>query len=223
MVMVPLVVVAFGSPFADAADRDVSTSRVDVYTNYAHLAGQERENVAYRILVKPQPGLAVIAPHGGRIEAGTSEIAEGVAGTNFAFYAFEGLLEGNNRKLHITSTRFDEPRAMQMVTNATMVLTIHGESSSEEVVYIGGRNEDLCRKLTEKLRAAGFDVRTHPRKELQGLSSENICNRGKPNGGVQLELSAGLRRACFLSAYPGDLSVKSLRYETLVKAIRAGL
>ncbi len=36
-------------------------------------------------------GIAVMAPHGGGIEPGTSEIANRVAGDEHAYYSFEGL------------------------------------------------------------------------------------------------------------------------------------
>lgn len=197
--------------------------QTDTYTNFADLAAHERDGVDYRIRLQSRPGVAIVAPHGGGIEPGTSEIAEAVAGTNFAFYSFEGLLSLDNRRLHITSTRFDEPRAMSLIAKATTVVTIHGEGSSNEVVYIGGRDEILGSRMTAALRKAGFDVRIHPRKDLQGLGRDNICNRGKSGVGVQLELSAGIRRACFASPYPGDRSKTTSRFKALISAIRSGL
>lgn len=195
----------------------------DTYTNFAALTDHEQEGVAYRIRAQSRVGIAIMAPHGGHIEPGTSEIAEAVAGTNFAFYAFEGLLSSNNRRLHITSTRFDEPGALRIATNAALVVTLHGEGSTNDVVYIGGRDEALRAKIAVRLRKEGFDVQVHPRRDLQGLSRDNLCNRGKSGAGVQLELSAGLRRACFRSPYPSDLSQPSDRFAALVEALRSVL
>jgi phage replication-related protein YjqB (UPF0714/DUF867 family) len=44
----------------------------------------------------------VIAPDGGSIEPGTSEIALKIAGLDFSFYAFEGRRKQHNNCLHIT-------------------------------------------------------------------------------------------------------------------------
>jgi phage replication-related protein YjqB (UPF0714/DUF867 family) len=45
--------------------------------------------------------LAILAPHGGGIEPGTSELAEAVAGEGLSFYAFEGLKRSGNAVLHV--------------------------------------------------------------------------------------------------------------------------
>jgi len=197
-------------------------SRPDTYTNFADLVRHESEGVAYRIRMQPRLGIAVMAPHGGGIESGTSEIAEAVAGTNFAFYAFEGLLPSNNRRLHITSARFDECRALRIATKAAMVVTIHGEGSTNAVVYIGGRDESGRDKIAAGLRTAGFDVQVHPRRALQGLDPDNLCNRGMCGAGVQLELSAGLRRAC-LGTPDAASRQRSALFAAFVEALRAAL
>jgi len=194
----------------------------DAYTNFADLVRHEREGVAYRIRMQPRPGIAVMAPHGGGIEFGTAELAEAVAGTNFAFYTFEGLLPSNNCRLHITSACFDECGALRIATNAERVVTIHGEGSTNAVVYIGGRDEPGRNKIAAALRAAGFDVRVHPRRELQGLDRDNLCNRGMCGAGVQLELSAGLRRAC-LGTPDAAARERSTLFAAFVEALRAAL
>jgi phage replication-related protein YjqB (UPF0714/DUF867 family) len=74
---------------------------------------------------------ALIAPHGGGIEPGTSEVADAIAATDFSFYAFEGIkADGNRRDLHITSRRFDEPRCVDLVKASPQVISIHGEDSN---------------------------------------------------------------------------------------------
>jgi phage replication-related protein YjqB (UPF0714/DUF867 family) len=52
--------------------------------------------------------VCIIAPHGGKIEKWTSEIATALAGDDYNLYLFEGLKRAKNRDLHITSSRFDE-------------------------------------------------------------------------------------------------------------------
>ncbi len=65
-------------------------------------------------------GILVMAPHGGGIEPGTGDIADGVAGQHHSFYCFKGIKKQGNRALHITSNRFDEPLAMAMVRGSKL-------------------------------------------------------------------------------------------------------
>jgi phage replication-related protein YjqB (UPF0714/DUF867 family) len=83
----------------------------DRYKNFLELATKETQSIDFRVRLQQRTGKAVVlAPHGGGIEPGTSEIAEAIAGADLSFYAFEGIKPADNRILHITSTRFDEPQ-----------------------------------------------------------------------------------------------------------------
>jgi phage replication-related protein YjqB (UPF0714/DUF867 family) len=82
---------------------------MDKYESYEELRQNEQEHHFQIHHQEGSSGVAVMAPHGGGIEPGTTEIARGVAGTDHTFYAFEGLKPGGNQDLHITSTNFDEP------------------------------------------------------------------------------------------------------------------
>jgi phage replication-related protein YjqB (UPF0714/DUF867 family) len=53
---------------------------------------------------------------------------------------------------------------------------------------VGGLHVDLRPEIRRRLEAAGFQTRTPP-EGLQGIDPENICNRGKLKGGIQLEVS----------------------------------
>ena len=164
-----------------------------------------------------------MAPHGGGIEPGTSEIAGAVARDVHSCYRFEGIKQRGNGDLHITSTRFDEPRALAMLASADCVLAIHGEASSRRVVFIGGRDVAAQVWLKESLEAHGFIVKCHPNKNLAGAASSNICNRGARGSGVQVELSLGLRRACFHSMSSTGRTKSTPMFRRLVEAIRTGL
>lgn len=179
----------------------------DRYRNYAELAALERENVDYRIVVRyvPTARIAIVAPHGGGIEPGTSALAFAIAGRDFNLYLFEGLKSrGNFRSLHITSRRFDEPRCLDLIRNSEIVLTVHGCAGVHEAVYLGGLHAPLKALLAEKMRAMGMDarLRDHP---FPASDSDNLCNRGSHGAGVQLELTAGLRRRHHLPAILGPL------------------
>jgi phage replication-related protein YjqB (UPF0714/DUF867 family) len=170
--------------------------RRDRYPNYATLARHEAEGLDYRIVERclPRSPFAVIAPHAGGIERGTSSVASLLAGTEFSLYLFEGLKTGNNfESLHITSRRFDEPRCLAMVAQHEVIVTVHGCVGAGEFICLGGLHEMLKNKMAAYLRASGFDARTEGHN-FPAVDPDNLCNRGRSGGGVQLELSAGFRR-----------------------------
>src|SRR6266545_2359920 len=116
-------------------------SMPDKYSNFKELTQNERAGVDYRILLRQaKEGFAIVTPHGGGIEPGTSEIADGIAGEEFSFYAFEGLKSSGNTDLHITATRFDETVCLTVIRRSNIVVTIHGEHSEAdgEGVFVGG-------------------------------------------------------------------------------------
>src|SRR5918912_1062843 len=77
----------------------------DKYPNFEVLSRNETSGIDFRILVRQAAAaFAIVAPHGGGIEPGTSEIADAIAAEEFSFYAFEGLKSSGNGVLHITST-----------------------------------------------------------------------------------------------------------------------
>ena len=84
----------------------------DDYWSFTELAKNEREQ-DYKVFSRPRGSeVIIIAPHGGGIEPGTSEIAEAIAGDNFSLYCFEGLKANCNKILHIKSINFDEPKCI---------------------------------------------------------------------------------------------------------------
>ncbi|MGH8551010.1 MAG: poly-gamma-glutamate hydrolase family protein, partial [Methylococcales bacterium] len=134
---------------------------MDHYRNFAHLKNHETEFRDYRIRVRERAsGTVILAPHGGWIERGTSQIADAMAGDEHTFYAFEGLKPGlkSNRILHITSDHFDEPSAVAIVTRAKRVITIHGARGSESAIYLGGLDRELRIALLDSLRSNGFQT-----------------------------------------------------------------
>ena len=171
----------------------------DRYATYEELERQEREGIDYRIEIRERnSGIVIIAPHGGGIEPGTTEIARGISGIEHSFYGFEGIKATDNAHLHITSKTFDEPRLASLVSKEDIALTVHGCEGEEEVVYVGGLHKALKMKIHKHLSHAGFRVEVSPNPKMGGKSPRNICNRGRAGGGVQLEISRGLRKQMFL-------------------------
>lgn len=198
--------------------------RADKYRNFAELAAAEDPG-SYRIVaVNRGSAQVLLAPHGGGIEPGTSEIALAIAGDDVSLYLFEGRKAAGNRDLHITSTNFDEPQGRQLVAASQVAVAVHGEASDAgAIVYLGGRDAGLIATLQQHLEQDGFDVRKHASAALQGTHSENICNRGQSGAGVQLELSKALRQDFFQSLTPKGRGAPRERFYEFVRSMRKGL
>jgi phage replication-related protein YjqB (UPF0714/DUF867 family) len=196
----------------------------DTYDNYEDLCKNEELNKDYRFnWRKGKTDSIIIAPHGGNIEPGTTEIADAVADKDHSFYSFEGIKPGENGDLHITSTSFDEPYGVNLVKNATKVLAIHGCGGEEDIVYIGGLDISLKGKIQDSLIRDGFRTGEHDNPELKGIHTANICNRGKKKQGVQLELSFGLRKKIFFGLNENNRNKKTALFERLVLSLKRAL
>lgn len=198
----------------------------DKYPNFAALAANERAGIDYQVRARRAgPAFAVIAPHGGGIEPGTSELADAIAGGDVSFYSFEGLKPSGNSDLHITSTRFDEPICLALLGHSSVAITLHGEHSDAggAVVFIGGRDRDLGARIDGALTECGFEVREHDDPDLQGTDKRNICNRGTSGAGVQLELSRAVRETLFESLTRAGRQHPTPRFDAFVKAMRRAL
>jgi len=198
---------------------------MDVYRNFAELSEAEREDLDFRISVLKREGSStvIVAPHGGAIEPGTSEVAKEVANNDLSLAIFEGIKPKGNKRLHITSTNFDEPRCVELLQESDTVVAIHGEGSDELSVFLGGRDDNLDAKLKEALERYGFTVKTHENSDLHGLNEANICNRGRHGVGVQLELSSGLRQTFFQSLTAKGREKPTDELVRFAAAVREGL
>jgi phage replication-related protein YjqB (UPF0714/DUF867 family) len=168
----------------------------DKYTSFAALAaGGEILDKDYNTTVRerPQSGVLIVAPHGGSIEIGTTELAELIAGDDYSLFAFNGLkLRGRNRDLHITSHNFDHPECVALAARHAVVLGVHGCKGDSSQIYVGGLDDELAALLTARLQAEGLPVAATGHK-YPGRNSLNICNRGARARGAQLEFTADLR------------------------------
>ncbi len=166
----------------------------DRYQNFEGLAAEMERDVDFRIRAEDRgTNVVIIAPHGGSIEPGTSEVAEAIAGTDLSFYAFEALEAAAFRDFHITSHRFDEPEAIGLVGRSSTAIAFHGrKDDGTETVWLGGRATVLRDAIGASLREAGFEAELNT--TLPGIHETNICNRTRSGEGVQLELPRSLRR-----------------------------
>lgn len=167
------------------------------YKSFAELLADgnvEGEDYVVNAIRRDSP-VVIMAPHGGCIEPGSERLAKDIAGDTHSFYEFCGLKEEGNHDLHITSHRFDEPRALELAGASEFVLTVHGYPSEEEFILVGGKRTDLALNIMRTLSRGGFPVvedMSDVDERMQGTLKNNICNRGTSGEGVQLEISSGL-------------------------------
>lgn len=164
------------------------------------------------------PQFAVIAPHGGGIEPGTSELCLAIAGYHpatlavtpsggpaYDYWMFEGLRSSGNSELHVTSTHCDDPYARSLCAGARYAVSLHGCTTTAAglpdgtaAVLVGGRDSTLRSYLLQKYGQAGIqaiDAQNHP--SLSGTDPDNIVNRTLLGMGAQLELTTPLRNTMF--------------------------
>ncbi|MDK4714932.1 poly-gamma-glutamate hydrolase family protein [Rhizobium sp. CNPSo 4039] len=170
----------------------------DRYNSFSALREHETEGVDYRIHIEDRSSnVAVIAPHGGFIEPATSEVALAIADERFSLYRFEGLDAVRlHHELHVTSENFDEPIANGLVGSSSIVVAVHGRTDRDDPLtsWIGGLDTSLRDRIVEALRLNGFVAAARMKGEaLAGASAGNVCNRGKRQAGVQLEIPRGVR------------------------------
>jgi phage replication-related protein YjqB (UPF0714/DUF867 family) len=187
----------------------------DKYRDFLHLGNHEVKGVDYCIRTRSATGVLILAPHGGGIELGTSELAEAIAADDHSLYLFEGLKINGNGDLHITSSNFNEPTCLAMMAQADRVVTVHGEERDVAVVFIGGLDKIGIERMSASLVSSGFVVKGPDKTHLKGHARTNVCNRGRSGAGVQLEITEGLRGTFFRA-----LSPRSERQHTTSEFVR---
>ncbi len=163
---------------------------MDRYNNFKELETHETE---FRVIrLDRNSEVTVVAPHGGKIEPNTAEIATLVAGTDYNLFCLLGDKEDSNRDLHITSHKFDHRDALDLVQKADTVVVVHGCTVRAPVVYLGGLDRQLIDEISRQLNVRDISCESENRR-FRGSHNNNICNRGLRGKGVQLEISRGLR------------------------------
>ena len=164
------------------------------------------------------PKSTILAPHGGGIEPGTSELCLAVAGyhpaglpqippagVTYDYWMLEGVREHGNAELHVTAVGCDDGVAVSLCAGSLNALALHGfqpgppdMSEDDQVVLVGGGSTTLRGYLLEGLHTADFDARDAGQHgELNGDATCNIVNRTLLAMGAQLELSTPLRDPMF--------------------------
>jgi len=172
--------------------------------------------------------VTVLSFHGGNIEINTSEISNALS-TLFGWSRYDfnahptsactavgaGTYQGN--KLHITSTNFNDPRAVSLVTAQPKAVAIHGYDDSrgyaKGVICVGGKDVSargiFISYINNNAAAWNANPNTYPLtpidattaadgtdcgdNEIRGVADDNLVNRTSSHAGLQLELSKGFR------------------------------
>jgi phage replication-related protein YjqB (UPF0714/DUF867 family) len=160
----------------------------------------------------------IIAPHGGGIEFGTSELCLAVAGyhpatlevtppggVTYDYWMFEGIRSSDNSRLHVTSTHCDDGVALSLCAGSLNVLAQHGCTTEQagldenaQAVLVGGRNALLKRALLLEFSEKeiwAIDAIDHG--AINGDDQTNIANRTLLGMGGHLEITGPLRLAMF--------------------------
>jgi phage replication-related protein YjqB (UPF0714/DUF867 family) len=170
----------------------------DSYQGFEDLAREHQEGIDFAIHVRAsaRSQIAILAPHGGKIEGATSDIARLIAGEEHGLYLFEGLRSSgdNFTRLHLTSHYFDEPRCLALLAECETAIAIHGYAAEGAEVLLGGLDIALKNALASAMRTAGLSVLSEGHR-YPGRDPLNVCNRTRSGKGVQLELSKTLRRS----------------------------
>lgn len=168
----------------------------DLYSSMIELQGKEN-NWSIEMNTN-KSNILSFAPHGGGIEAGSSELALLISQKlDCNYFTFKGKLPSDNIKLHVTSTRYDNPELLNLMRNVDYSISVHGYADNEYArTLIGGSNEELKEIIKCHLRSRGFDVQDAP-THLAGTKLNNITNKTKTGLGVQLELSTKQRKSFF--------------------------
>ena len=162
----------------------------------------------------------VLSIHGGKIEPHTSQISQTLAEAykwnryDFAGHGTRHCLRGGSNFdiLHITSSRFDEPDGLALVSSHPKAVSIHGYGPQRRyrrgTICVGGKNADQVSAFMDFIdtnrddfgayRLLPVDATQAESGEtctgLGGTSSRNIVNKTMTEMGLQLELGKRMRQ-----------------------------
>lgn len=129
----------------------------DQYGSFTEMAENEIEGTDYSVAARDAgSALLVMAPHGGGIEPGISEIVRAFAAGS-SVYLLEGLKRRGNKSLHVTSAHFDCPLAVRMAAGHRYILAFHGyDEPFRRHTLIGGQIEGAPCCLRRHWRSTDF-------------------------------------------------------------------
>ncbi|WP_259337337.1 poly-gamma-glutamate hydrolase family protein [Staphylococcus capitis] len=190
---------------SESAQEDVHHK--DRFKSMTDLFKHTKRNVDWKKEVKKVGShVLIIAPHGGNIEAGTTELTKLIANDNhYDYFSFTVLRKKHAEDLHVTSSHCNDPTLLNMVKSKDYAVSIHGAKGDKPVIYLGGLDTPLKESIKKQLVKHHFVVKIAP-TYLGGDLKENFINEDIKGKGVQLELTTALRKSLFVNE---KLSAKS--------------
>ena len=196
----------------------------DRYRSFSEMAENEEEGKDFLRIVMPRPApIAMVAPHGGGIEPGTSELAMAIAGEEFSYYCLVGLKGEDCWDLHVASTRMDDGLLENILRESRTAIAVHGCREERSIAYVGGLDSDLITMILEELRTAGIPAIEERNHRRLGTHPRNVCNGGLSGKGVQLELTSGLRRGMFERLTMSGRKIRTPLFWRFVHAVQEPL
>lgn len=171
---------------------------MDKYNNFSDMVLNESNHLDYLIQNRGSD-VSIISIHGGEIEPGTTELTLSIAKDDFNYYSLIGDKEDTKDvDMHITSTRFDDKRCLEIVENSDVCVSLHGCIGKEKEIILGGWDYLLRDTIYNTLKKHFNDlfniIQTEPTHKFSALSMNNIANRTRTQKGVQMEFSQGFRK-----------------------------
>ena len=199
----------------------------DTYADsYELMKNRKYESEFSMRMKKGNSGIIYFSPHGGGIESGASELAEFSADPQDSYYAFEGRLGSGNSVLHVTSTHFNEPNAVNLVHQHRIAVSYHGYSDSAvKNTKIGGLDVQLRNFVSEEFTAAGIPWEMEPAgSDIAGAEPGNIVNETTRGMGIQLEISTMQRNAFFsTNTAAGRRTSRLPEFDNYIAAVKRGV
>ena len=168
--------------------------RSDKYGSFDELRRAEREGVDFRIRVmRREASVAIIAPHGGKIEPGTSELTEPSRAMTTGFIASKAsrscLIATSTSRRPISASP-DARNSWSRAIGSWPCMA--AASGSGNLSKWEGWTRTCATLFAGSLQDAGYSAEVVTSGGLAALSPANICNRGARRRGVQLEVTRGL-------------------------------
>lgn len=187
----------------------------------------------------------VLSIHGGALELHTSQISSALSGLygwnryDFNAHGSTQCLNGSSNagKLHITATHFDDPRALTLLGASAKAVAIHGYSDSRGyargVMCVGGADAAARNAFISYVNSNSASWTQYTLTpidapsagggatcdDLTGTASTNIVNRTSSGGGLQLELSPGLRADLANTSNQGYNALRGVVYGAVFQAM----
>ncbi|MER6605799.1 poly-gamma-glutamate hydrolase family protein [Streptomyces sp. NPDC000927] len=181
------------------------------YKSWKELTSHEKEGIDYKVETKKErSNWSHVAPHGGRMERLSLELAKTVATERRQNYGALNVLASDPERLRINEIYYDAPWARDIVGRAQYAITYHSvvtpnKGDPDVFAYVSG----LATAQRDQIIAGFKKLKIFAKvASNEGHSGEAgaLVNRTKKKQGVRIELSRALREKLVVSGNINDTS-----------------